>query len=118
MVLRKKKEFEAVCNSIGLVPEPIKRFVSTRFRNLRYSIKPVLHNYLGIVKYYKSVKKPTPRQKRLIAYFVDRCDLTRIRLKFIFAATEDLSRAIDFFQQKQAHVHSASDKMESILSTQ
>ena len=116
--LKKKKEFEAVCKSIGLFPEPIKRFVSTRFRTLRYCIKPVLHNYLGIMKYYKSVKKPTPRQKRLIAYFVDRCDLTRIRLKFIFAATEDLSRAIDFFEQKQAHVHSASDKMESIISTQ
>ena len=116
--LKKKKEFEAVCRSIGLCPEPIKRFVSTRFRTLRYCIKPVLHNYLGIVKYYKSVKKPTPRQKRLIGYFVDRCDLTRIRLKFIFAATEDLSRAIDFFEQKDAHVHTASDKMERILCTQ
>ena len=116
--LKKKKEFEAACISIGLSPEPIKRFVSTRFRTLRYCIKPVLHNYLGIVKYYQSVKKPTPRQKRLIAYFVDRCDLTRLRLKFIYAATDDLSRAIDHFEQKGAHIHTASDQMERILTTQ
>ena len=116
--LKKKKEFEGLCKSVGLMPEPFKRFVSTRFRTLRYCIQPVLHNYLGIVKYYKSRKKPTARQKRLIEYFVDRCDLTRIRLKFIFSATEDLSRAIDFFEQKDAHVHVAFDKMEQILCTQ
>ena len=116
--LKKKKEFEAVCKSIGLEPEPIKRFVSTRFRTLRYCIKPVLHNYLGIVKYYKSVRKPTPRQKRLISYFVDRLDLTRIRLKFIFSATRDLNDAIDFFEEKSAHIHNTSDKLEQILCTQ
>ena len=116
--LKKKKEFESVCRSIGFEPSPIKRFVSTRFRTLRYCIKPVLDNYLGITKYYKSVKNPTPRQKRLIKYFVERCDISRIRLKFIFAATKDLSLAIDFFEEKKAHVHNTSDKLEQILCDQ
>ena len=116
--LKKKKEFEAVCRSIGLEPMPIKRFVSTRFRTLRYCIKPVLDNYLGIVAYYKSVKKPTVRQKRLIKYFVERCDINRIRLKFIFAATRDLNVAIDFFEEQAAHIHNTSEKLESILCTQ
>ena len=116
--LKKKKEFEAVCKSIGLDPVPIKRFVSTRFRTLRYCIKPVLDNFVGIVQYYKSVKKPTVRQKRLIKYFVERCDINRIRLKFIFAATRDLNNAIDFFEEQAAHIHNTSEKLEQVLSTQ
>ena len=33
--VKKKKEFEAVCPSIGLKPVPFKRFVSARFRIIR-----------------------------------------------------------------------------------
>ena len=48
--LKEKKEFEAVCESIGLKPMPFKKFCSTRFRIIRDCIKPVLHNWEGIIK--------------------------------------------------------------------
>ena len=64
------------------------------------------------------MKNPTQRQKRLIQFFVDRCDLTRIKLKFIFAATCDLNEAIDYFEKRGAHIHNTSTKLEDILVTQ
>ena len=54
--LKKKKEFEETARNI----------------------EPVLHNFLALVHYYKSLKKPTERQKRLQAYFVDRCDMSML----------------------------------------
>lgn len=63
--LKKQKECKAVAKALGIKFKPIKRFVSTRFRSLRTCIEPVLHNYLALVAYYKGLKKPTPRQKRL-----------------------------------------------------
>ena len=39
-------------------------------------------------------------------------------LKFIFSATRDLNHAIDFFEEKSAHIHNTSDKLEQILCTQ
>ena len=63
-----------------------------RFRTVRICLLPVLHNYTVLVKYYKFLKKPSPRQKCLQvfviinllplvlsffqAYFVDRCNMT------------------------------------------
>ena len=52
------------------------------------------------------------------AYFVDRCDMTRIKLKFIYASTGDLSAGVDFFEQGKVQVHCAKSKMESLLLTQ
>jgi hypothetical protein len=63
--LKKMKECQMVAKEIGVDFAPVKKFVNTRFRILRICIKPVLHNYLALVKYYKELKKPTPRQKRL-----------------------------------------------------
>lgn len=54
----------------------------------------------------------------LQAYFVERCDMTRLKLKFIYAATASLSRNIDFFEQNKVQVHHSWDKMDSILYTQ
>ena len=113
--LKKRNECMAVARSIGVEFKPIKRFVSTRFRTLRICIHPVLHNFIALVKYYKSLKKPTPRQKRLQAYFVERCDMTRLKLKFAYAATAELSNAIDFFEQNKVQVHNFQEKMEEIL---
>ena len=46
---------------------------------------------------------------------MDRQDLTRIKLKFIYAATEELCVAIDFFEQEKVQVHNAREKMEKVL---
>ena len=54
--VKKKKEFEAVCQSIGLKPVPFKRFVSTRFHIIRLCLKLVLENWEGIQRYYNSLK--------------------------------------------------------------
>ena len=113
--MKKKKEFEAVASAMGIKPLPIKRFSDTRFRTLLICITPVLHNYLVIVKYYKSLKKPSDRQVRLRAFFVDRQDKSRLELKFILSASEDFTSAIDFFEQQQAHVHNTRVKLENIL---
>ena len=47
--------------------------------------------------------------------FVDRQDKLRLELKFILAATSDFCSGIDFFEQKQAHVHNTRQKLEEIL---
>lgn len=60
--LKRKTRFEKKCADIGISPMSIKKFCSTRFRGVRTCLKPVLHNWIGIVKYYKQLKKPTPRQ--------------------------------------------------------
>ena len=52
------------------------------------------------------------------AFFVERCDMTRIILKFLFAATADLSSGIDFFEQDEVQVHCAQEKMRDLLWTQ
>ena len=63
--LKKQKECLKVVEEMGHNFSPIKRFVSTQFRTLRYCIEPVLHNFPVLVKYYAGLKKPSPRQKRL-----------------------------------------------------
>lgn len=63
--LKKQKECLKVAEEMGHNFSPIKRFVSTRFRTLRYCIEPVLHNFSVLVRYYRGLKKPSPRQMRL-----------------------------------------------------
>ena len=63
--LKKKKEFEELAWDMGVKVTAFKRFVSTRFRTLRTCIGPALAMFIVIVAYYKGVKKPSPRQKRL-----------------------------------------------------
>ena len=38
--------------------------------------------------------------------------MTRIKMKFVFAATSDLSKVIDFYEQQKVHVHNAREKLE------
>ena len=113
--LKKMKEFKKLCESRGHNFKPFKRFVSTRFRTLQYCIEPALHNFEEIVLYYKSLKKPSPRQKRLKEYFVEREYLTKLKLKFIFAATTSLTEKIDFFEKRKVNVHNAPDIIENIV---
>ena len=63
--LKKKKEFEELAWDMGVKVTAFKRFVSTRFCTLRTCIGPALAMFIVIVAYYKGVKKPSPRQKRL-----------------------------------------------------
>ena len=54
----------------------------------------------------------------LQAYFVERQDMTRLKLKFIYASTAGLDKAIDFFEMNKVQMHNAREKMENILYTQ
>ena len=60
---KKKKDFEAACKLIGLVPDAYKKFCQTRFRGIRNCLLPVVCNWEGMIKYYSSLKKPTERQQ-------------------------------------------------------
>ena len=117
--LKKQKEFIKICKEkCGFEPQPILEFVSTRWLSLPTCIKPILHNYIGIVKYYESLKKPTERQERLKKFYVERCDITRIRLKFLLANFAEFTKNIKFFEDRNAHVHNVGDKLEDILVSQ
>ena len=65
----------------------------------------MLYNFDEIVHYYKDIKKnvknKTDRQKRLIAYFVDREDMTKLKLQFIFSVTMHLTKMIDFLRREE-----------------
>lgn len=108
-------DIEKVAIEMGIEPKPKKRYVSTRFRTLLHCIPPVINEFVALVAYYKSLKKPTDRQKRLQAFFVERADKTRIELKFLLAVTKEFCFAIDFFEEHQAHVHNTQDKLEQVL---
>ena len=54
----------------------------------------------------------------LQAYFEERQDMTRLKLKFIYASTAGLDNAIDFFEMNKVQMHNAREKMENILYTQ
>ena len=118
--LAKKHEFEKICESIGLIPVEFKKYVDTRFRTLIHCIPPVLHNYQGMVAYYKSIpeKKLTERQVLLKRMFVDNQDITKIKLLFVLDATAELARSVSFFEENQVDVHNVMSQVEEILTTQ
>ena len=116
--LKRKKEFEILCNSIGHIALPFKKFVNVRFRTIRGCHEPILGNYEAMVKYYSSIKKPKGRQEHLKSFFVDRQDMSKLKLYFVYAASEDLTAAIDFFEQRKVNVHNCSEKLEKILLAQ
>ena len=60
--LKRKKEFEKVAEDKGIEVKAFKKLCSTRFRGIRLSLDPILHNWSAIISYYTSVKKPTDRQ--------------------------------------------------------
>ena len=117
--VKKQKDFIKICkNDLGFEPLPILEFVTTRWSSLPTCIKPILHNYDGLVKYYKTLKSPTDRQKNLIKFYVERCDLNRIRLKFLLANSSEYLKNIKFFEERSAHVHNTGMKLEDILVSQ
>ena len=114
--LTRKKAFEKVCKEVGLSPiMPIKKFCSTRFRNIRTCLKPVLKNWNGIIKYYSQLKKPTNRQNLLRDYFVSREMLSYLNMNFIYSATREIDEAIDHFEKRETLVFDTREKMEKIL---
>ena len=117
--LKRMKEFKSLCKERGHIPKPFKKFISTRFRSLRTCIGPVLDNYDEIVNYYRNVKKtiktPGPRRDRLIAFFVDREEMSQLKLNFINAATLDFTEKIDFFESRSANIHNTVDTLENLL---
>ena len=78
----------------------------------------ILYNWIGLVKYYGSPKSPTPRQKNLVKFYSDRCDITRIKLKFVFGAVSEYTKNIKFLEDRSAHIHNIGDKLENILVSQ
>ena len=60
--LKRKKEFEKVAEDKGIEVKAFKKLCSTRFRGIRLSLAPILHNWSAIISYYTSVNKPTDRQ--------------------------------------------------------
>ena len=113
--VKKKKEFEAVCQFTGLKPVPFKRFVSARFHIIRLCLKPVLENWEGIQRYYSSLKKPNERQKLLKAYLVDREWMTFLKMKFVYGGIRELVEGIGYFEMRNSLAHEIRSKMESLL---
>ena len=118
MGLKRKKEFEADCEAIGHEPHPFKKFVNVRFRTIRSCHEPILYNFDAMVHYYSQVKSPTGRQKLLKTYFVEKKDMTHLNMLFIYAASQDLTEAIDFFEKRKVNIHNAVAKLENILTNQ
>ena len=48
--LKKKKEFHKVAAAMGVQMKAFKKLVSTRFRGIRLSIDPVLHNLTNLLR--------------------------------------------------------------------
>ena len=115
---KKMKEFQKVCEEIGLKPKKIKKYCSTRFRTYRLCLEPVEHNWEGLVAYYSKVKKATDRQKRLQQFFVEKEVMSLLQLKFLLSATQELIAGIDFFEKRTELLHSARSKMEDLLRRQ
>ena len=91
--LKKQKEFMRTCKDVcGFEPCPILEFIETRWTSLGTCIEPILYNWIGLVKYYGSLKSPTPRQKNLVKFYSDRCDITRIKLKFVLATVSEYTK--------------------------
>ena len=75
----------------GVKIKQFKKLVSTRFRGIRLSIEPILHNWSAIVAYYSSVQKPTDTQVKLKKFFVHTEFASKLKLLFIMASTRELN---------------------------
>ena len=117
--LKRKKEYEALCLTIGHKPKTFVKFFDIRFRTIRFCTESILFNFDSLAHYYSSLKgKLSWRQELLKSFFVDRRDMAKIKLYFVHAATADLSDAVDFFESRNFNVHNAGNKLENILLTQ
>ena len=78
-------------------------------------MEPVIKNFDYLVKYYKSLSKPTERQKGLRKFFVDNQDISKLKMLFIYDSNAEFDRGVDFFEEKQSHVHNTGEKLEDIV---
>ena len=118
MGVKRMKDYERSCMEIGFNPKPLKKFIDVRFRTIRNCLGPLLHNYSSIAHFYGRVQKPTDRQKLLAQFFVDKRDMSEIKMTFINAATVEMTHAIDFFESNDINVHNVGDKLESLMRSQ
>ena len=44
-------------------------------------------------------------QQNLVKYFVDKEEVTKLTLLFIYSATQDMVEKIDYFEKKAANVY-------------
>ena len=68
--------------------------------------------------FYKSRKKPTPRQKNLEQFFVTQSIMTQFKLMFVMYASKELHEAINFFEENNDNFHRIYKKMEELLRNQ
>jgi hypothetical protein len=101
------KEFKKKCHEIGMKPNKIKKYCSTRFRTYRLCLEPVVANWEGLVKYYSEIRKPTERQQRCKEFFVTQETMSSLKVKFLLATTKDLVIGIDFFEKRTELLHKA-----------
>ena len=86
--LKQMHEFERIAKEVvGKTPGKIRKFVETRWRSIRHCAADALKEEDVIYYYLKNVKKPTERQKKLQKYFVEQKEMTRLKLRFVVAAT-------------------------------
>ena len=117
--LKQMREFERVSREVvGKQPKKIRKFVPTRWRSIRHCAQDALEMEEVIFTYLKEVKKPTKRQRNLQKYFVEQKEMTRLKLRFVVAATRGFDEAIDYYEEKEEHVHEAHERMQQILVTQ
>ena len=68
-----------------------------------------MHNFPEIVHYYSEIKKKVKNlstiQQNLVKYFVDKEEVTKLTLLFIYSATQDMVEKIDYFEKKAANVY-------------
>ena len=116
---KSRREFIKIArDECGLEPKPVAKMSSTRFRAIRQCIQSALHNRPAIEMFYKSRKKPTPRQKNLEQFFVTQSIMTQFKLMFVMYASKELHEAINFFEENNDNFHRIYKKMEELLRNQ
>lgn len=61
------------------------------------------------------MSKPTERQKGLRKFFVDNQDISKLKMLFIYDSNAEFDRGVDFFEEKQSHVHNTGERLKDIL---
>ena len=103
---KSRKEFRrVVMEECGMIPVPVAKFIETRFRSIRHCVNSCLKNFQVIYSFYNQLKKPMPSQKNLQLYFVEQCEMTKLKLLFVQYASEDINEAIDFSEEATDHAH-------------
>ena len=116
--LKRHHEFLKVARNVGVEPMAIPKMSTTRFQAIGDYCRSALHNFPAYEEYYKSLKKPSERQKHLKTYFVDQGYLTKLKLNFIIFAIKEMEDGINFFEMSSANFHLMFEKIETLLRSQ